>query len=338
MAMTELISIIVPFYKTEQDAFEKCVKSIIAQSYDAIEVIIVDDGSGQSYTHILDDIKLLDNRISVYIRPENKGLSATRNYGLTVSNGNYVVFIDSDDVISTDLVENLYSLMISNNADMVIGELKAISSYESAQSIANDISDMSVLTNIDALKNMITNNGFGSTACGRLAKKEVWLSNGEEVFPVGKLHEDLGTMWKIVMNCKTIVFAKGEYYYYFQGDSSSIHTKKASKKFCEDFYEALNTRNEYLINRYPELNVEIAFSYLMYSPLIYLFSNDSDDSEWKSLIQRDLVESFNKNYKSGVLYSGLKFKQKVKFILFHINPKLYEISYKLMRKSKGYRS
>lgn len=336
--MNELISIIVPFYKTEQDAFEKCIKSILAQTYNAIEIIIVDDGSGEGYTQILEVVKLLDKRISVHIRSENQGLSATRNYGLKVSSGNYIIFIDSDDVISIDLVENLYSLMLSNNADMVIGELKAISSYELARCNHNDISNHAVLSTVDSLKNMVTNNGFGSTACGRLAKKEVWLSNGDEVFPVGKLHEDLGTMWKIVMKCKTIVFAKGEYYYYYQGNSSSIHTKKASKQFCEDFYDALRIRNEYLSKEYPELNVELAFSYLMYCPLIYLFSNDSDDIEWKSKIQSDLINSFRNNYKTGLLYSGLRFKQKVKFVFFRINPRLYEVSYKLMRKSKGYRS
>lgn len=335
---SELVSIVVPFYKTGKDQFAVCMESLISQSYEDIEIIVVDDGSGSEYSDVLENEAQKDPRISIHNREVNQGLSAARNYGLKVSGGDYVIFIDSDDVVSKDMVHNLLKLSKDTGADLVIGELKAVSSYDQVSDKPNDINDNIILSTNKALSKLLTNNEFGSTACGRLAKKSVWLANGEDVFPVGKLHEDLGTLWKIFLKCSKVVFAKGAYYYYYQGDSSSIHTKKASIKFCEDFYNALSERNEFLFRECPDLTSETAFSYLMYCPLIYLFANDSEDKEWKKNIHKSLVKRFKDNYKTGKKYSGISSKQKVKLLLFYIHPKLYEISYKLMRKSQGYRA
>ena len=335
---SELVSVIVPFFKTGKEQFAVCMERLTGQSYENIEIIVVDDGSGSEYSETLEKEAQRDPRIKIHNREENRGLSAARNYGLKASKGDYVIFIDSDDAVSKDLVGNLVKLSQDTGADMVIGELKAISSYEQISDKPNDINDNKVFSKNEALSKLLTNNEFGSTACGRLAKKSVWLSYGDEVFPVGKLHEDLATLWKIILNCRRVVFARGSYYYYYQGESSSIHTKKASIKFCEDFYNALYERNEFLFGECPDLTSEISFSYLMYCPLIYLFANDSEEKEWKKNIQKSRVKQFKDNYKIGKKYSGISLKQKVKLLLFYIHPKLYEVFYKIMRKSQGYRA
>lgn len=336
MENNELITIIVPYYKTEQSKFSHCINSILAQSYENIEIIIVDDGSGKEYESALQRLKMTDKRICIYSNNTNEGPSAARNNGFRVAKGEYILFVDSDDVISKDMVANLYQIALKTKADMIIGELKLIGNYD-MDTCLNDISRVDVLTSKETIKRMITNKELGSTACGRLARREIWLSNGENIFPKGKLHEDLGTMWKIIMNCKAVAFARGEYYYYYQGDSSSIHTNKVSKQFCLDFYDSLDERNTALTNRYPDMKHEIAFSYIMYCPLIYLYAQDSTDEDWKRSIQSKLIQCYKDNYKNGIKYNDITKKQYIKFLMFRFSPSLYVFAYKKKRKLQGLR-
>ena len=104
--MEELISVIVPVYNVEKYV-EKCVESIINQTYKNIEIILVDDGSTDNSGKIIDNISLKDNRIKV-IHKENGGLSDARNAGLDICNGKYIGFVDSDDSIHKKMYEILY--------------------------------------------------------------------------------------------------------------------------------------------------------------------------------------------------------------------------------------
>ncbi len=121
--MEELISIIVPVYNVEQ-YLEKCVKSIIRQTYKNIEIILIDDGATDSSGKICDKLKLKDNRIKV-IHKENGGLSDARNAGLKVAKGEYIGFVDSDDYIKEDMFETLYNLNKKYNS-----EISIVSYYE----------------------------------------------------------------------------------------------------------------------------------------------------------------------------------------------------------------
>ena len=114
--MEELISIIVPVYNVEK-YLEKCVDSIINQTYKNIEIILVDDGSKDNSGKICDIIKEKDERIKV-IHKQNGGLSDARNAGLKIAKGTYIGFVDSDDYIAEDMYQTLYSLSKEKNADI----------------------------------------------------------------------------------------------------------------------------------------------------------------------------------------------------------------------------
>ena len=108
--MNEKISVIVPVYNVEK-YLEKCVKSILNQTYSNFEILLINDGSTDNSDIICDKIKNLDDRIKVFHR-ENSGVSATRNFGLENSTGNLITFIDSDDFIKEDMLEILYNNLV----------------------------------------------------------------------------------------------------------------------------------------------------------------------------------------------------------------------------------
>lgn len=121
----ELVTVIVPVYNVEK-YIKECVDSIINQTYKNIEIILVDDGSKDKSGSICNDYKVLDSRIKV-IHKENEGLGYARNSGLKIAKGKYVTFIDSDDKVEVELIENLLNGIHKSNCDTCIGGFKRIS-------------------------------------------------------------------------------------------------------------------------------------------------------------------------------------------------------------------
>ncbi|MDR3348933.1 MAG: glycosyltransferase [Acidaminococcales bacterium] len=116
--MQELVSIIVPVYKVRQ-YIHKCVNSVINQSYDNLEIILVDDGSPDDCGRICDEYARQDKRVRA-IHQQNRGLSAARNFGLDAARGDYVVFVDSDDHVDADMCRNMLAAAKAENADIVV--------------------------------------------------------------------------------------------------------------------------------------------------------------------------------------------------------------------------
>ena len=112
----ELISVIVPVYKVE-NYLRECLDSIINQTYKNLEIILVDDGSPDKSGEICDEYALKDSRITVY-HTENKGQAHARNYGLDRCRGDYITFIDSDDIVKNSYVEKLFALLKYYDSDM----------------------------------------------------------------------------------------------------------------------------------------------------------------------------------------------------------------------------
>lgn len=113
-----MISIIIPVYNVEQ-YLDKCLQSVINQTYQDIEIILVDDGSSDSSGILCDKWKEKDSRIKV-IHKSNGGLSNARNVGIEQANGEYLMFIDSDDIVANDLCKVLFEMLKNNHADISI--------------------------------------------------------------------------------------------------------------------------------------------------------------------------------------------------------------------------
>ena len=116
--MENLISVIVPVYNVEK-YLDKCINSLINQSYNNLEIILIDDGSTDNCGEICDKYALKDNRIKV-IHKKNEGLSAARNLGISISKGDYIIFIDSDDWVDKEILLKLLNLIKKYNSDIAV--------------------------------------------------------------------------------------------------------------------------------------------------------------------------------------------------------------------------
>ena len=121
---TPLISVIVPVYQVEQ-YLDRCVSSILEQTYDHLEVILIDDGSPDSCPRLCDEWAEKDPRVRV-IHQENGGVSSARNAGLDAATGDYIAFVDSDDAIRPNYFETLYALLTEHQAELSICKMLVV--------------------------------------------------------------------------------------------------------------------------------------------------------------------------------------------------------------------
>ncbi len=212
--MSNLISVIIPIYNVEK-YLEKCIKSVINQTYTNIEIILVNDGSTDSCREICEKYEKLDSRIRV-INKENGGLSDARNVGINFSTGDYLAFIDSDDYVSDDYVEYLYNIICEKNVDIsVCGFLEVT---EDGKLVNNsEENNIKVFTDSDAIETMLYQREFDHSAWGKLYKRNLF---DNLRFPKGKLFEDIAIMYEIVSKVKNVGFgSKKNYYYLIRKDS-----------------------------------------------------------------------------------------------------------------------
>jgi glycosyltransferase involved in cell wall biosynthesis len=199
-----LISVIVPVYNVE-NYLRACVDSIIAQTYDNLEIILVDDGSPDNCPAICDEYAEKDRRIKV-IHKENGGVSSARNYGIDASKGLYITFIDSDDTVAKNWIEGLYETI--NDYDLSIAGITYVNDQN--QSSSSPIGKEFV----DLIKNSL----FGY-ACNKLYKKE---AIGDLRF-ASVQREDIIFNLSLFSSGKTYKLVDSHGYYYFQRNNSLLH-------------------------------------------------------------------------------------------------------------------
>ena len=227
--MTEKITVIVPVYNVE-DYLDKCLDSVIKQTYKNIEIIVVNDGSTDNSGEICQEYAQKDNRI-VYIEKENGGQSEARNMGLDRMTGSYVTFVDSDDWVELDYVENLYKKITKYQADIAVGNYYSFNEAEGMYyfHIFGDSCYEKVYDNVSIFENLYESQEMKSFALisvwGKLYKADL-LKHLR--FDIGKLGEDGYLNQKIYLLAeKTIYLNKGLYAYrQREGSSSRIWTEK----------------------------------------------------------------------------------------------------------------
>ena len=237
-----LISVIVPVYNVEL-YLERCVDSIINQTYNNLEIILVDDGSPDKSGDLCDKLAKKDNRIMVYHK-KNGGLSDTRNYGVRNANGEYITFIDSDDYVAKDYIEHLYSMIEEFNADIAAALFYRTSGDEFTGSMNNVLPQISVLNGKEACYKLLQGGKYYCPlviACAKLIRSNLVKENP---FPVGKKHEDEATTAKFFINANKVVLSNREIYAYYQNENSITHSIGNNKN--EDAIWSIHHRAEYL--------------------------------------------------------------------------------------------
>lgn len=296
--MSDLVSVIVPAYKVEK-YIEKCVESILRQTYKNLEIILVDDGSPDRCGEICDTFSTKDKRVKV-IHKKNGGLSDARNAALDIQTGKYITFIDSDDFVSEDYIQYLYSIITAYDADIAIGDYKYI---KEDGTILNHPIEHGRLVEMDkekALFELLNSRLFTNSAWGKLYKKECF----EGIrYPYGKLYEDVPTTYRTFLRSNKIVFgAKANYYYLFRTSAISKQRYSTARMDAVVFAEKMV---EDITKKYPLLH-QIG-ECRMFDSYLSVFSLLNED-EWPV----EYSEIWNKirRIRKNVLFYGLSGKKR----------------------------
>lgn len=247
-----LINIIVPIYNVEK-YLDKCVRSILNQTYKNIRVILVDDGSPDKCPEMCESYARKDDRIFV-IHKKNGGLSSARNSGLDVlfssqfsDKGKYVAFIDSDDYVAEDYIEFLYDMIEKNQADIAqCGHYIEFS--EKRRNDKNREHKTIVLSKEEGLESLCYNGVWDVTAWNKLYKLQIL----EYVrYPEGRCYEDTATSYLITDKAKRLVVNMEPKYYYVQR-YSSIANSNSWKEYKIQFIEIGDQFADWITLNYPQ--------------------------------------------------------------------------------------
>lgn len=230
------VSILVPVYNVEI-CLEKCLDSLINQTYKDIEIIVINDGSTDLSTKILEKYTKLDSRIIVY-HFKNSGIAITRNRALKFATGDYLMFVDSDDYIDLDMTEVMVKTMEKDNSDICICGFTMDYKYGK---LYRKVCKDGVLTPIQALHSLVDNKGVTNYPWAKLFKKEcfkdVEFPDGETTF------EDAYTILRAIAQSKKISTLSKRYYHYVQRNGSltsrmsleTVYTMRISFEYQEVF-------------------------------------------------------------------------------------------------------
>lgn len=320
----DLITIIVPIYNSEK-YLKKCVESIVNQTYSNLQIILVNDGSTDKSSEIIEEYTK-DKRIEV-INKENGGLSDARNTGMKIAKGKYITFVDSDDIISRNMIERLYKNMINNNAQ--ISECDYLRFYYESELVdtITEFKDIKTLEVKLECKELLTANKK-SMVCGRLFFTELWK---DIEFPEKKYFEDQYTFYKVLLRANKIVEDKTPLYYYRRNIKSIVSVM--NKKKVEDFIEATEKMTIAIVEKYPEykekevyLNVINRLTCILsinndeykknkeffdnINEYIYIYSTKVLESKEISKIKRIKIKIYTFNNKIGKII--IKFEQSIR--------------------------
>lgn len=239
----DLISVIVPVYNVEK-YLKLCIDSILCQTYSNLEIILVDDGSSDRSPEICDRYAEQDLRIKV-IHKKNEGLSATRNAAAKIAQGKYIAFIDSDDYITKDYIESLYSLICKYHAEIAVCRFVYV--YGDKEDMVDGKVGEYVYNCTEALKTLFLENEFGHFSHQKLFLTEIVKKHP---YPVGKIYEDVATTYLMFEETKTVAYTQCQLYYYRQRPGSII---SQTNKTRFDIIEHIDTIQQNIQKQFPEI-------------------------------------------------------------------------------------
>ena len=312
-----LVSIIVPVYNIEE-YLDDCITSIVNQSYQSIEIILVDDGSTDSSGNICDIWKSKDNRISV-LHKYNEGLSAARNTGISLSKGKYLAFVDGDDVIHPDFVLDLCSVLKKYNSKISVCNVKYCYNDEDYVFLDKSPINTEVLSGNKLWDRFLEGDRIAdlNISCNKLYDRELFDSIR---FPVGRFHEDDATTYKLLYNCQRIAIVHKNLYFYRQRTGSIVYSAITLRR-CIDIIDSVKGRVEFFSNYIPNYAIKISY-FELYRYIDMLTKIKGIE---KMLIKKSALELYKEIKSSLPMVERLKIQM---FIILPCGFSLYLASHK----------
>lgn len=326
------ISIIVPVYKVEP-YINKCIDSILNQTFTDFELILVDDGSPDNCGNICDEYALKDKRV-VVIHQENGGLSSARNKGIDVSKGEYIGFVDGDDIISENMYEVLYNICIVNCADI------SSCSYKKFEHDYEVLNSKKIETEKIEVKTYIKNNIIEAyyrgelnsvSSCNKLYKKIIF---NDILFPVGRIYEDVSTTYKLFLTINKLVETNEKLYFYRFRQGSITNSSFNDKRF--DIIPLYNEQYKIMSEVYPNICNQIKYEYYHNIRCIFVDIINDYGLKNKNYYLKKTSKLIRRELKSILKNKLITKKYKIIAILMAYSYRLtcYLYKYKINRESR----
>ena len=322
----ELISVVVPVYNVAA-YLERCVDSIVAQTYSTLEIILVDDGATDNSGEICDAYEKKYPKLIKTIHQTNMGLSGARNTGLSYAHGKYITFVDSDDWLASDMVETMYNNL--KKYDAQISCISLYQAYENGKLVKNSSkTEICVMSKEEALGKFLFNENLTVCVCGKLYKTSLW---DTVKCPEGKLFEDQYTTYKLIDQAETIIFDPNPKYYYFKRHGSIGHSSFTEKTY--ELYWGIQEQYEYITKKYPSLSSQMAVAKITWEIVFInmMFCANRNDT---LLVAKS--RTFARRHIGDVLHcDDINTLRKVQILLFAYCLRLYKGAYLCYKKKKG---
>lgn len=297
-----LVSIIVPIYNVE-DYLEKCIESLLDQTYRNIEILLIDDGSTDNSGRMCDSYAEKNNKIRV-VHKKNGGLSDARNAGINIAQGDFFAFVDSDDYVEKNYIRAMLDCAIKYDADIVTCQYEKV--WNDLPQYHVNESTSCIFSSKDALLDLFSDkSSIYPMAWNKLYAKELFISNDVR-YPFGKIHEDEFTTYKLIFYAKKIVMVN-DILYFYRERPESIMQKQFNKNRLV-LMDALEEMTRFIDENCPMLSLEVKSNnanklYCLYSDCAF-FKGE----------KKDLV--FIKKQLKETGFSKLKLSKKRKLQLF----------------------
>lgn len=310
MKKNELISIIIPVYNSEK-YINKCINSIINQSYKNIEIILINDGSTDKSGEICDYYSRVDSRIIVKHK-KNEGATIARNIGLKNSNGKYVTFVDSDDWIDKDYILNMVNIIIDKNCDLVICNNKEVYiTKEEIKYIDRKLDFKGKINICEKLEPNLFINGLVHPCWGKLYRMDL-IKNNNLNFTNIKLSEDTVFNLQYLKLCKLIYMLEDSLYFYAHYDNHCSITSKAYEDIFENYLVVHEQFNKY-IDRYKDNEYEEVINKTMYAQYYNAIIKVLLAEYMKPKVKKKIL---NKALNNRIILNTFKTKQDVNKVNF----------------------
>lgn len=315
---TPLISVIVPVYRVEE-YLERCVKSILFQTYKNLEVILVDDGSPDQCPAICDACAEKDARVKV-IHQENKGLSGARNAGIDAAFGEYLAFVDSDDYVSPHFIEELYQLL--QDTGCAIGQCRF--SYVKGDGLVEEGDSAFCIYRGESLMEQLYGPEEKATcfvvAWNKLYRAELFKETGIR-YPEGRIHEDEATTYRLFHEAKKLAFLDRALYGYYTENGGSITSVFSAKRL--QWLTAHEERIAFFKKNGYEKLLPAAYRKLCDACITFYFrcTEQVKDAEELKKELRKRLETYRANGAAWI--AALPLKTRMGYELFSMSPGLY---------------
>lgn len=306
--MIKKISIIVPVYKVEKE-LDRCVQSLLNQTYKNIEIILVDDGSRDRCSIMCDCYAEKDIRVKT-IHKENGGLSDARNAGLKIATGEYILFVDSDDYIEIDSCSKFHEALTSEDIDIVVGNAIMHKSNNNIEMMTHQATySDKIYTSKEFIIKAVNAHEWYAPAWLNLYRREFLIENNL-YYEKGIYFEDMQMLPRVFLKAKKIVSIDYVFYHYIIRENSIMTSKKNEKKQNDSMRIMKQWKTKF------DMVEDKEFRKALYGMLARCYLHECRVYK----IQKNQIKGLNKRF---IIKYGINSKDKIKGILYTIFPWIY---------------